>query len=75
MANGYLELMEQIDLFVDESGWTSMEPEGTDPHHHHLGGWPSIPHAFDRWEGRTYQEPIPERGPSPAEGDGYGAPE
>ncbi|HKP96486.1 MAG TPA: hypothetical protein VJ385_12080 [Fibrobacteria bacterium] len=76
----YQELMDQQDLFVDESGLTSMEPEGTDPHHHHMGGWQPTPefhasHAYDRWEGRMDHEIDFERGRRPAEGDGDGAPE
>jgi hypothetical protein len=72
----------QEELFIDESGLTSMEPEGTDAHHHHTGGWwhpvPDV-HIYDRWEGRTgenaetdYEHELDlQRGGRPAEGDGF----
>jgi hypothetical protein len=75
MANENSDFTQQ-DLFVDESGLTSLEPEG--PHHHsHGAGWRPAPeiHAYDRWEGSTHSDSLAERGRRPVEGDGDGAPE
>lgn len=76
MASDYTEHMQDQDLFVDESGLTSMEPEGTDPHHHHTGDWRPAEKAprYGRAEGRVSPDPDFERGPRPVEGDGDGAP-
>ncbi|MDB5106045.1 MAG: hypothetical protein JWP91_3734 [Fibrobacteres bacterium] len=79
------------DDFVDESGWTSMEPEGAGHHEHrgfqeqneHRGedapepwrGESGMQDQADRWEGRMHPHDIIQRGLIPAEGDGYGAPE
>jgi hypothetical protein len=61
MAEGNQETVHQEDMFVDESGWTSMEPEGAGHHPHPPGeghrhpteGWDPIPapQPQDRWEG------------------------
>jgi hypothetical protein len=76
----------QDDLdFIDESGHTSMEPEGTDAHHHHMGGWyhpVADINIYDRWEGRTGEESEADvqhelnlqRGGRPVEGNGFEQP-
>ncbi len=65
------------DDFIDESGWTSLEPEGVGHRHaqenQDTGSWTAVP--MDRWEGNTYSHEDLQRGPIPAEGDGDGAPE
>ena len=77
--------------FVDESGKTSLEPEGAG-HHPHEHGWQAVSDGSfaigkeetdldlqDRWEGRRHGDfgghPVPQRGMLPVEGDGDGAPE
>ena len=77
--------------FVDESGWTSLEPEGAG-HHPHTHGWQAVSEGSysigsqepeldfrDRWEGRRHDDfgghPVPQRGMLPVEGDGSGGPE
>lgn len=61
MAEGNQDIGHQEDLFVDESGWTSMEPEGAghprhsprEKHRHPTEGWDPTPDSqpHDRWEG------------------------
>jgi|GEM_PF-3355473 len=65
------------DDFIDESGWTSLEPE----HSGNMdGSWEpmdrSVPESqpFDRSEGRLSGSENLERGIRPVEGDGDGAP-
>lgn len=76
MANEYPDLMRQGDLFVDESGWTSMEPEGGSLRPHVMEGWGSMAdvYPYDRWEGWDADGNM-ERGLRPVEGDGDGRPE
>jgi hypothetical protein len=67
------------DDFIDESGWTSMEPEGAGHHPHDREDWRSAtpedhPTYHDRWEGTMDPHDLSQRGPQPVEGDGSGAP-
>ncbi len=79
MAKNIIFIIEEDDVFVDESGKTSLEPEGAGHHH----DWNASPDGktdpqveslanmdmdFDSGEGYP-------RGPRPVEGDGTGAPE
>lgn len=85
MAAGYQEIHEIEDEdFIDESGMTSLEPEGAGHHHHPTEGWTPMPEPLphDRWEGapdRTEaydrDEMNYERGKRPVEGDGITLPE
>jgi len=74
--------------FVDESGWTSMEPEGAGKHPHKEEVYPD-PGSKERWDVDFGGEPGGDdlggepggdevdaiaRGPKPVEGDGDGAP-
>lgn len=65
--------------FVDESGWTSLEPEGAGKHPHIEEVYPD-PGSKERWEEDLGGEPGGDeidalaRGPKPVEGDGDGAP-
>jgi len=69
--------------FVDESGWTSMEPEGAGKHPHVEEVYPDEA-SKERWEEDLGGEPGGDdlgddlepyaRGPKPVEGDGDGAP-
>lgn len=67
--------------YVDESGWTSVEPEGAGkhPHKEEADVYPD-PGSKERWEVDLGGKPGGEeegaiaRGPKPAEGDGDGAP-
>jgi len=67
------------DGFIDESGWTSMEPEGAGKHPHKEEVHPD-PGSRERWEEDLGGEPGGDeehalaRGPKPVEGDGDGAP-
>ncbi len=71
--------------FIDESGWTSMEPEGAGHHPHagiewesYIGGAPRSGGPLKMWGSRHdafLHEGIPQRGFIPVEGDGDGAPE
>jgi hypothetical protein len=74
----------QAEDYIDESGWTSVEPEGAGKHPHHEEIYPD-PGSKERWEVDLGGEPggkeegaIEEdalaRGPKPVEGDGDGAP-
>jgi hypothetical protein len=66
--------------FIDESGWTSLEPEGIG-HHPHAGppGLDFIHGPTGTQRGSRHDELRFERGPqrglTPAEGDGAGGPE
>jgi hypothetical protein len=65
--------------YVDESGWTSLEPEGAGKHPHIEEVYPD-PASKERWEEDLGGEPGGDgleahaRGPKPVEGDGDGAP-
>ena len=65
--------------YVDESGWTSMEPEGAGKHPHKEEVYPDQG-SKERWEVDLGGEPGGDeadafaRGPKPVEGDGDGAP-
>jgi hypothetical protein len=65
--------------YVDESGWTSMEPEGAGKNPHKEEVYPDQG-SKERWEVDLGGEPGGDeedafaRGPKPVEGDGDGAP-
>lgn len=73
--------------YVDESGWTSVEPEGAGKHPHKEEVYPDEG-SKERWEvdlggkpggdrdeeTRGDEQEAHARGPLPAEGDGDGAP-
>ncbi len=69
--------------YIDESGWTSMEPEGAGKHPHKEEVYPDLG-SKERWEVDLGGEPGGEpggdeadaiaRGRKPVEGDGDGAP-
>jgi hypothetical protein len=80
MAKNSIFVIEEDEIFIDESGKTSLEPEGLG---HHVG-WYHNPMVIPEWEplenrpdAQPDKSPYPEspdRGLAPVEGDGAGAP-
>jgi hypothetical protein len=64
--------------YIDESGWTSLEPEGVGHSHEEVPGSDYHGPTGTRWGSRhdeLWFERGPQRGLTPVEGDGAGGPE